>query len=175
MNFSGLPAGLLEEEEEKEESEPLPVEVAAGPQATAGLLSQIRKVRPATQKQGYAPPPQLHDATPQMCQRAKEQLALLHGVQERDIPDPKHAACADWSLEPFGGGCHFWEPGVNVEQTMKNVKQPLSEQQIYIVGEAYSGVQGWVEGALTSTEKVLQDKLHLQPPEWLDKNYYLGW
>lgn len=171
MNFSGLPAGL--HEEEVEEAEPQTVEVGAGTQASAA--SHLRRVHSISQKQAYAPPPQLHDATPEMCQRAKEQLALLHGLQESDIPDPKHAACADWSMEPFGGGWHFWEPGVDVEQAMKTIKQPLSEQPIYIVGEAYSGVQGWVEGALTATEKVLQDKLHLQAPEWLDKNYYLGW
>jgi monoamine oxidase len=171
MNFSGLATELLEEEE----AEPQPVEIGTGTQAAVGLLSHIRRARSVSQQQDYAPPPQLHDATPQMCQRAKEQLALLHGVQEHDIPDPKYAACADWSMEPFGGGWHFWEPGLDVEQIMKNIKQPLSQQPIYIVGEAYSGVQGWVEGALTTTEKVLQDKLQLQPPDWLDKNYYLGW
>jgi hypothetical protein len=46
---------------------------------------------------------------------------------------------------------------------------------VYVVGDAYSGIQGWVEGALTMTEKTLQTKLGCKPPGWLPDDYYLGW
>ncbi|HEY1349276.1 MAG TPA: FAD-dependent oxidoreductase [Ktedonobacteraceae bacterium] len=178
MNFSGLPAGLLEEEA----NNPAPAAVGAGRQTagayspTIGFAGRRGGAGLAGQhSEGGDRPPCLHLATAEMCQRAREQLALLHGIQESEIPDPVYAAYADWSMEPFGGGWHFWEPGVNVEDAMKKIKQPLFEQEIYIVGEAYSGVQGWVEGALTTTEKVLQEKLGLSHPRWLNQDYYLGW
>ena len=125
---------------------------------------------------GSEPPPNFHLATEEMVRRATEQLALLHGVNAGDIPAPRFGAYADWSLAPFGGGWNFWQPQANVKEVMTQVKQPLGEgQEVYLVGEAYSGAQGWVEGALTATELVLQDKLGLPRPSWLPADYYLGW
>jgi monoamine oxidase len=122
------------------------------------------------------PPPNLHKAPKAMLQRAKHQLALLHGMNVKDIPEPLVGAYADWSLDPFGGGWSHWQPQVNVEGVMRHVKKPLGDQyKVYIVGEAYSGQQGWVEGALTTAELVLQKEFGLQRPSWLPANYYLGW
>ena len=59
---------------------------------------------------------------------------------------------------------------------MQRMKRPLGDQyEVYIVGEAYSGMQGWVEGALTATEVVLQQEFKLKWPEWLPADCYLGW
>ena len=125
---------------------------------------------------GSEPPPNFHLATEEMVRRATEQLALLHGVNAGDIPAPRVGAYADWSLAPFGGGWNFWQPQANVKEVMTQVKQPLGEgHQVYLVGEAYSGAQGWVEGALTATELVLRDKFGLPRPPWLPADYYLGW
>jgi monoamine oxidase len=121
------------------------------------------------------PPPNMHKAPKEMIARATEQLALLHGLDVEDIPDPVFGAYADWSLEPYGGGWNFWEPQVDVQPVMRRVKQPFDGYPLYIVGDAYSGVQGWVEGALTTAEIVLQRQFGLQRPEWLPADYYLGW
>lgn len=137
----------------------------------------------STQKpQGGGPvksnmPPYMHEAAPEMVRHAREQLALLHRKADvEEIPEPEMAAFADWSLDPFGGGWHFWEPQVDVQQAMQDIKQPLGpDAKVFIVGEAYSGMQAWVEGALTTTEKVLQDRIKLKRPEWLPEDYYLGW
>jgi monoamine oxidase len=124
----------------------------------------------------YDPPPNFHKAPELMVQRATEQLALLHGVTVESIPTPKVGAYADWSLEPFGGGWNFWQPQANVKDVMTKVKQPLGPQYpVYLVGEAYSGVQGWVEGALTVAELVLENQFGLPRPSWLPASYYLGW
>jgi hypothetical protein len=65
---------------------------------------------------------------------------------------------------------------VNVKEAMTTIKHPFAEDfPAYIVGEAYSGVQGWVEGALTSTELVLEQHFGLSRPSWLPTGYYLGW
>jgi hypothetical protein len=124
----------------------------------------------------YNLPPNLYKAPQLMIQHAREQLALLHGVNVQDIPEPVVGAYADWSREPFDGGWHRWRPQVNVKQVMQRMKRPLGNQhEVYIVGEAYSGMQGWVEGALTATEVVLQQEFKLKWPEWLPADYYLGW
>jgi monoamine oxidase len=122
------------------------------------------------------PPPDLHKASPAMLYHAKCQLALLHDISPCDIPDPVVGAFADWGLDPFGGGWNFWEPNVDVQQTMRDIKVPLGHnQRVYVVGEAYSGEQGWVEGALTSAEVTLQTHIGLSRPAWLPSTYYLGW
>jgi hypothetical protein len=38
---------------------------------------------------------------------------------------------------------------------------------VHICGEAYSAYQGWVEGALTSAEVMLQQAFGLDAPDWL--------
>lgn len=118
----------------------------------------------------------LHAASPEMVRHAREQLAALHGVTKGEVPQPTLAAFADWSQDPFGGAWHFWEPQVDVRTTMPKVRKPIEGKNVYIVGEAYSGFQAWVEGAVTTAEHVLRD--HLLPkkplPQWLEK-VYLGW
>lgn len=120
------------------------------------------------------PPPRLHLAPQPMVDRAMEQVRLLH--ESLKIPEPKVGAFADWSLDPYGGGWNFWKPAVDVKAVMEKIRAPLGlDSNLFVVGEAYSGAQGWVEGALTTTELTLQRHLGLEPPQWLPENYYLGW
>lgn len=122
------------------------------------------------------PPPHLHLASKDMMWYARKQLALLHGVPLVDIPEAEVGAFADWGLDPFGGGWNFWEPNVNVRHAMQDVRIPLgTKQHVYIVGDAYSGAQGWVEGALTSAEVTLEQHFQLARPQWIPSDYYLGW
>jgi hypothetical protein len=58
---------------------------------------------------------------------------------------------------------------------MEYMRKPMSTENVFICGEAYSAQQGWVEGALCVAEKMLQDHFKLAWPEWLDADYYLGW
>lgn len=122
------------------------------------------------------PPPHLHAATEGMRRHARAQLALLHDVAEDAVPDPEVGAFADWTLDPYGGGWNFWNPDVDVRTAMERIKQPLGQDTpVHVVGEAYSGLQGWVEGALTATEVTLQRHCALSRPSWLPGDYYLGW
>jgi monoamine oxidase len=111
-----------------------------------------------------------------MLEHAKAQLALLHDIPTECIPDPQVGAFADWGLDPFGGGWNFWQPHVDVHRAMQEIRVPLGRRQsVYVVGDAYSGEQGWVEGALTSAEVTLQTHMGLSRPNWLPSGYYLGW
>ncbi|MFJ5036018.1 flavin monoamine oxidase family protein [Streptomyces sp. NPDC088560] len=115
----------------------------------------------------WEPPANARLAGAAMVAQAKAQLALLHGLDEREIPDPVVGVCTTWGDAPFGGGWNFWKPGVDVPAVMKAIRQPLGPRQpVYVVGEAYSATQAWVEGALTSSETVLQHHLGLTRPNW---------
>lgn len=127
-----------------------------------------------------------HLAPPGMVRYAQQQLRLVHynRVQPDPIPfDEKTenlpgyfwAAYQDWSHDPYGGGWNFWAPAVDVSHVMQTIRKPFADEHLYIIGEAYSGSQGWVEGALTTTERVLQDKLGLAPPSWQPECYYMGY
>jgi len=127
------------------------------------------------QRREWRPPPVLHLAPIDMIDHAREQLAILHGVKVEEVPQPTYGAFADWSLDPFGGGWHFWEPQANPKEVMPKIRRPLEGRNVHITGEAYSGAQGWVEGALTTAEHVVRNLLKdKKPPKWLE-GIYLGW
>ena len=66
----------------------------------------------------------------------------------------------DWSREPFGGGAHFWKPGVPVIEgiealagfPLKGAHHP--RKSLHICGEAFSDFQGFIEGALRTASGV---------------------
>ncbi|MGH2509429.1 MAG: hypothetical protein ACRDHZ_18785, partial [Ktedonobacteraceae bacterium] len=127
-------------------------------------------------------PQNIFKASELMIKRAVEQVALLHN-RNPDDPAlcPKIGAYADWSLDPFGGGWNFWRPQVDTLNIMemlatKSICEPHEGKayNAYIVGEAYCGLQGWVEGTLSATEVVLENNFGLKPPSWLPEKYYLG-
>jgi len=127
--------------------------------------------------------PGFFPAPPEMVRHAQEQLRLLHFNQALPdpIPDPNGepgdllAAYKDWGHDPYGGGWNFWSPGVNVKAIMEGIRRPFADENLFIMGEAYSGNQGWVEGALTTAEHVLRDYFHLKPAVWQPEHVYLGY
>jgi monoamine oxidase len=110
-------------------------------------------------------------ATDQMVDIANRQVAEVHALPE--IPNPYSAVYHTWNEDPYGGGWHEWKAGYRLDQIMCQMRKPVSKQDIYIVGEAYSYGQGWVEGALDTAESMLEDFFHLSRPSWLDPNYSL--
>lgn len=127
--------------------------------------------------------PGFYPGPPEMVRHAQEQLRFLHFNQPLPdpMPDPQGkpgdllAAYKDWDHDPYGGGWNFWAPGVNVKQVMGRIRRPFSEERFFIVGEAYSGNQGWVEGALSTAEHVLRDYFNLQPARWQPQSLYVGY
>ena len=45
---------------------------------------------------------------------------------------------------------------------------PIEGEDVYVCGEAWSNVQGWVQGALNTSETLVQ-KLGLKWPKWLQR------
>ena len=106
-----------------------------------------------------------------MVDEIRGQLALLHGV---DIPPADWAAFMDWTRDRYGGGWHYWRVGHNSVEVVPRMRKPLEDANIYLCGEAFSSHQGWILGALSSAERVLQDYLGLPHPAWLSPDADLG-
>lgn len=46
---------------------------------------------------------------------------------------------------------------------------PFLGECIYVVGEAFSSDQGWIEGALRTAESVLLTHFELTEPDWIER------
>ena len=61
-----------------------------------------------------------------------------------------------------------------LDEIMCRMRHPVEKEKIYIIGEAYSYEQGWVEGALNTAESTLEEFFDLPTPCWLkQKHNYL--
>jgi glycine/D-amino acid oxidase-like deaminating enzyme/monoamine oxidase len=118
--------------------------------------------------------PDYDHASKMMVDEIMNQVRELHGPAIT-VPEPYTSAYKDWSKDPYGGGYHAWKNGYKVWEVMPYIRQPMKEERIFIMGEAYSDQQGWVEGAFCAAEHILREKYRLVCPDWLDKDYYLGW
>jgi monoamine oxidase len=111
-------------------------------------------------------------ATGEMVQIANRQVAQVHALPQ--VPMPYSAVYHTWNEDPYGGGWHEWKANYRLDQVMCRMRKPVANQDIHIVGEAYSYSQGWVEGALDTAESTLQEFFGLKAPVWLKpKNYPL--
>ena len=85
-----------------------------------------------------------------------------------NVPEPLEAAYVDWSLPPFNAGYHEWAPHFDVVDVQQKIRKPSllvdkADANIFIVGEAYSNDQAWVEGAYCTAESVLNDFFDVCP------------
>jgi hypothetical protein len=103
----------------------------------------------------------------------QNELRELHGLSTLDSPDaadidpPYVTLFRDWTVDPFGGGWHFWKIGARSKEVAARIRQPSPPTPVYVCGEAWSHQQGWVEGALETADDVLENLLGLPRPDWL--------
>ncbi len=109
-----------------------------------------------------------------MVNEVMNELREVHG-SDVDIPDPYVTWFRDWTDDPYGAGYHAWKAGYKVNEVMPYMRKPLPNENIHICGEAYSDLQGWIEGAFCEAEKMLETHFGLGYPTWLAPNYYMGW
>ncbi|HEV2964681.1 MAG TPA: hypothetical protein VG649_22825 [Candidatus Angelobacter sp.] len=108
---------------------------------------------------------------PKMVKMLRKQLAELHFGPNSDysyVPEPKEAAYMDWSLPPFNAGYHAWAAHYDIADVQQKIRKPSqlvegADADIFIVGEAYSNDQAWVEGAYCTAESVLNDFFDIEP------------
>ena len=134
------------------------------PRSKFSYSSQARFENRLGYHQNMAPPKA-------MIHELIHQLSVLHQIK---VPDPHTAIYQNWSWPPFGGGWHFWNPYNQSWEVIPRIRKPINDVDAYLCGESYSASQGWVEGAINTTEKVLEDYFELAFPSWLDNDYNIG-
>ncbi|MCF2856376.1 FAD-dependent L-amino acid oxidase [Pseudoalteromonas sp. SMS1] len=86
------------------------------------------------------------------------------------VPDPVLTSARIWegsvqfdipASRQFGYGVHQWAVGANDKEVMATLAEPLPN--LFTCGEAFSDYQGWVEGALRSTDLALEKGFGLKP------------
>lgn len=102
-----------------------------------------------------------HRAPAALAREAHRQLVEMHGIA--DAPAPYAAMYHDWSADPYGGGVNLWNIGAKSWEVIPRMVAPVDGVPVFVCGEAYSGAQGWVEGALETAELVLTGHLGLDP------------
>jgi predicted NAD/FAD-dependent oxidoreductase len=107
-----------------------------------------------------------HGAPHEMVMEMHRQLMEMHGVTT--APEPIDAAFMDWMNPPYGGAVHFWNPGHRSWEVRERMTQPVDGVNAFVVGEAWSTAQTWVEGALQTAEIMLQRRLGMGAPSWVD-------
>jgi hypothetical protein len=94
-------------------------------------------------------------ATEVMIKMLRQQLAYLHFGPQADyssVPKPLECRYMDWSLPPFNAGYHAYAAHYDVCDVQQKIRKPSqlidgADANIFIVGEAFSNDQAWVEGA----------------------------
>ena len=135
------------------------------------LQPQPNRLAPVAQTR---PPRPMDAAAPgRLVDEAQRQLRELHGPDAR-IPDPTAAYFQDWVQDPYGAAYHFWQVGAKSWEVMPRMRHPLPDANLYVCGSAWSTGQGWVYGALTQAELMLEEHFGLARPKWLSSSVYLG-
>ncbi|GAA1369315.1 flavin monoamine oxidase family protein [Catellatospora chokoriensis] len=120
------------------------------------------------------PPRPMDAAAPgNLVEEAQRQLRELHGPDAR-IPDPTVAYFQDWVQDPYGAAYHFWQVEAKSWEVMPRMRHPIADANLYVCGSAWSTGQGWVYGALTQAELMLEEHFGLPRPTWLPSGVYLG-
>ena len=99
---------------------------------------------------------------------------LHFGESGGTIPEPIDQAFQDWMKYPYDGAWHLWKPGFQSWNEIPKVRNPIQGLDLFICGEAFSTLQGWVEGAVNTAERMLEDHYQLPRASWIDDNYDLG-
>ena len=62
--------------------------------------------------------------------------AEMHQLPPDQIPKPNIVYAKDWAEDPYGGGWHFWRPGIKVWEALPRVRQPVDALPVHICGES---------------------------------------
>jgi len=91
------------------------------------------------------------------------------GVPESDIIEPNWDDCVHKYWE---AGSHKWKKGADITECIRAITDGSSDgSQIYIAGDAFCDMQGWVEGAINTAELAYQKAF----PSVADKRKAFPW
>lgn len=103
-------------------------------------------------------------ASPSARAAAMTELERAFGAS---LTPPRSAWFIDWSRHGEGAAWHAWAIGADADWVAARVRQPQSAVPLFVCGEAFARPQGWVEGAFSSAEMVLERHFGMTRPSWV--------
>ncbi len=100
---------------------------------------------------------QLYNTNPAANYTGFEASTVFSSVQP-----PPYAVLSTWDTSvPWAGGAwHAWTDLSNIEKAM----QPFVENNLFVVNEAYSLLQGWAEGSIKLADEILENYFGIERP-----------
>lgn len=106
------------------------------------------------QREHSEEPQVLFAASQAVVDEAIKQFKQLFNTHH--VPDPVMTSYRNWDGEDnFGYAYHQWGMNTNDREVIKRMTTLVEGEKIYSCNEAWSDMQGWVNGALRSTDLVL--------------------
>ncbi len=93
-------------------------------------------------------------ASQAMVDGVLRQLQVSHGIHQ-PLPRSFAATYKNWGEDPYGGGWYRWKVGENSAEVIDYLRRPFPDTGLHVCGDAWSNVQGWVEGAMETAEAML--------------------
>lgn len=108
------------------------------------------------QKEHSKPPQVLFAASQAVVDQAMKQFKQLFNTH--GVPTPVMTSYRDWDGEDnFGYAYHQWGLNTDDKKVISRMTKLVPEETIYSCNEAWSDMQGWVNGSLRSTDLVLAE------------------
>lgn len=81
----------------------------------------------------------------------KEIVNNVNEIFSKNIKEPVYTDFCYWEY-----GKNYWKPNVNSTKINNRIMKLDKNKEFYIIGETYSENQGWIEGALENSEKLIK-------------------
>lgn len=105
-------------------------------------------------------PQRIFPASQAVVDEATRLFKLLYSTPS--VPEPVMTSFRLWDGESdFGYAVHQWALGADDAAASKELVNPVGD--VYTCGEAFSDMQGWVEGSLRSADRVLDELPNVAP------------
>lgn len=126
-----------------------------------GLQNVGPKFDSSLQREHSKNPQTLFPASQKVVDEALKQIKTL--FKTHYVPDPVLTSYRSWDGEnDFPHAYHQWALNANDREIIARMTKPLDGEDIFTCNEAWSDMQGWVNGSLRSTEKMLKHNYGLE-------------
>ena len=108
------------------------------------------------QREHSKPPQTIFAASQAVVREAQKQFKQLFNTHH--VPEPVMTSYRNWDGEDnFGYAYHQWGMNTDDKKVISRMTTLVKGEKIYSCNEAWSDMQGWVNGSLRSTDLVLKE------------------
>jgi len=126
-----------------------------------GLQNVGAKFDSPLQKEHSKKPQTLFPASEKVVEEALKQIKSLFSTHY--VPEPVLTSYRSWDGEnDFPHAYHQWTLNTNDREVISRMTKPLHDEDIFTCNETWSDMQGWVNGSLRSSEKMLKHNYGLE-------------